>query len=86
MIIPCYRVTRHICQVLTGIGPEVSGIYMVDDGCPEGTGELVAAQVTDPRVKVIRAPRNLGVGGATMLGYQAALADDPNISAVRQVT
>lgn len=79
MIIPCYRVTRHICQVLAGIGPEVSGIYVVDDGCPEQTGDLVAAQVTDPRVKVIHAPRNLGVGGATMLGYQAALADGRDI-------
>lgn len=79
VIIPCYRVTRHICQVLARIGPEVSGIYVVDDCCPERTGDLVAAQVQDPRVHVIRTPRNLGVGGATMLGYQAALADGRDI-------
>jgi glycosyltransferase involved in cell wall biosynthesis len=79
VIIPCYRVAHHICEVLAGIGPEVSGIYAVDDCCPENTGVLITERVKDPRVKVLWAPRNLGVGGATMLGYQAALADGKDI-------
>ena len=75
VVIPSYRVTRHILGVLAGIGPEVSRIYVVDDRCPDGSGALVRAQCTDPRVVVLEHAENQGVGGAVMTGYQAAIAD-----------
>jgi glycosyltransferase involved in cell wall biosynthesis len=75
VVIPSYRVTRHILGVIAGIGPEVARIYVVDDKCPDGSGELVRAQCTDPRVKVIVHAENQGVGGAVMSGYQAAIED-----------
>lgn len=75
VVIPSYRVTRHIMGVLGGIGPEVSRIYVVDDKCPDQSGALVRAQCVDPRVKVIDHSENQGVGGAVMTGYQAAIAD-----------
>ncbi|MDB5963234.1 MAG: glycosyltransferase family 2 protein [Massilia sp.] len=75
VIIPSYRVTRHIAQVLAAIGPEVHRIYVVDDKCPDGSGTLVQQQCSDPRVRVIFHAENLGVGGAVMSGYQAAIAD-----------
>ena len=74
VVIPCYRVTRHILEVLARIGPEVTGIYCVDDGCPDGSGRIVEEQSRDPRVKVLRHSENRGVGGATITGYRAALA------------
>lgn len=76
VVIPSYRVTRHILDVLSRIGPEVSRIYVVDDKCPDGSGALVRAQCTDPRVTVIEHVENQGVGGAVMTGYQAAIDDD----------
>jgi len=75
VVIPSYRVTRHILDVLSRIGPEVSRIYVVDDKCPDGSGALVRAQCTDPRVTVIEHAENQGVGGAVMTGYQAAIDD-----------
>jgi dolichol-phosphate mannosyltransferase len=75
VIIPSYRVTRHILQVLASIGPEVDRIYVVDDKCPDGSGELVQRECRDPRVRVIFNPENRGVGGAVMHGYQAAIED-----------
>ncbi len=75
VVIPSYKVTAHIQALIANIGPEVDRIYVVDDACPEGSGRLVQAQVTDARVRVIFCESNLGVGGAVMTGYRAALAD-----------
>jgi len=77
--IPCYRVREHILGVLESIGPQVDAIYVVDDACPEKTGDHVVASCRDPRVKVVRNERNLGVGGATMRGYDAAIGDGMDI-------
>jgi len=75
VVIPSYRVTRHILGVIAGIGPEVARIYVVDDRCPDGSGDFVEANCQDPRVTVIRHAENQGVGGAVMSGYRAAIAD-----------
>jgi len=75
VVVPAYRVKAHVGAVLAAIGPEVDAIYVVDDACPEGSGDAVEASVTDPRVHVLRHERNQGVGGATLTGYRQALAD-----------
>lgn len=72
VVIPCYRVKDRILDVLSGIGPECSAIYVVDDGCPEGTADHVEAECRDPRVHVLRHGANQGVGAATLTGYRAA--------------
>jgi dolichol-phosphate mannosyltransferase len=75
VVIPSYRVTRHILGVIAGIGPEVARIYVVDDTCPDGSGDYVREHCLDPRVTVLAHTQNQGVGGAVMTGYRAALAD-----------
>lgn len=79
VVIPCFRVAAHICDVIRGIGPEVARIYVVDDCCPEGTGDLVDKKVSDPRVRVLRHERNKGVGGAVVTGYRQAVADGMDV-------
>jgi glycosyltransferase involved in cell wall biosynthesis len=79
VVIPCYRVRRSIDDVLRRVGPEVAAVYVVDDACPNGTGEHVAATCADPRVRVLRNETNLGVGGATVRGWRAALADGATV-------
>ena len=75
VVIPCFRVTRHILGVIATIGPDVSRIYVVDDRCPDNSGDFVQAGCNDPRVAVLRHGENQGVGGAVMTGYAAAIAD-----------
>jgi glycosyltransferase involved in cell wall biosynthesis len=75
VVIPSYKVTRHILGVIAGIGPEVARIYVVDDKCPDASGAFVRANCQDPRVTVIEHEQNQGVGGAVMSGYRAAIAD-----------
>ena len=79
VVIPSYRVTRHIIGVIAGIGPEVSRVYVVDDRCPDGSGEFVRANCHDPRVTVLEHTENQGVGGAVMTGYRAAIADGASV-------
>ena len=73
VVLPCYRTTRHVLDVIRSIGPEVSHIFAVDDKCPEHTGDLIKRECCDPRVRVLRHEANRGVGGAVKTGYQAAL-------------
>lgn len=79
VVIPCYRVRRHILSVLSGIGKECDRIYVVDDACPEESGRLVEESCADPRVRVIRLEQNQGVGGATLAGYRRAIEDGAEI-------
>lgn len=79
VLIPSYKVKSHILEVIRLIGPEVCKIYVVDDCCPDGSGDFVIQHCTDERVIVLRNPVNLGVGGAVMTGYRTAIADGIDI-------
>lgn len=79
VVIPCYRVKRHVLNVIHAIGPEVGRIFVVDDKCPEESGKFVLEQSTDKRVIVLFHEENRGVGGAVMTGYQAAIEDGATI-------
>jgi dolichol-phosphate mannosyltransferase len=80
VVIPCYKVARQLTGVINRIGPEVSVIYCVDDACPEGSG-AAAVEIAnrDQRVRVLRHPRNQGVGGAVTAGYAQALQDGADV-------
>jgi len=75
IVIPCYRVSAHILDVISSIPAWVKGIYAVDDCCPERTADILASRCHDPRLRILRHSNNQGVGGATCTGYAAALAD-----------
>lgn len=75
VVIPSYKVTRHILDVILQMPPEVWRIYVIDDACPDGSGKFVEEQVHDRRVRVVYHSQNQGVGGAVMTGYRAAIAD-----------
>lgn len=79
VVIPSFKVRRHILGVIERIGPEVAAIYVVDDYCPEKSGEFVQAECADPRVRVVFHGENQGVGGAVLTGYRAAIADGHDI-------
>lgn len=79
VVIPSYKVKNHILAVIEKIGVEVDRIYVVDDCCPENSGDFVELHCTDTRVTVLRHAQNQGVGGAVMTGYQAAIDDEMDI-------
>ena len=73
-VIPCYRELDHILNVISTIGPEIDVILVIDDGCPEKTGDFVKKHCVDPRVQVLQHKHNCGVGAATLTGYEKALS------------
>jgi len=75
IVIPSYRVTRDIVGVVKGVLDIADAIYVVDDKCPDGSGDLVERSGFPARVKVLRHTVNQGVGGAVITGYRAAMAD-----------
>ena len=53
VVIPCYKVRNHIISVLSNIGPEVNRIYVIDDCCPELSGDFVRKNYNDPDRKSV---------------------------------
>ena len=74
VVIPAYRAAGSILSVIEAVGAEIELIVVVDDGCPEGTGVVVANRCDDPRVVTLMHDANQGVGGAFLTGMRYAIA------------
>lgn len=73
IVVPCYKEREQIIDVLSNIGPIARWIFVVDDVCPDNTGDFVQKNTDDPRIIVSRNPKNLGVGGVALSGYRQAI-------------
>ncbi|MBT3990302.1 MAG: glycosyltransferase family 2 protein [Rhodospirillaceae bacterium] len=73
VVIPCYRETRQILAVLGKFDAMVDHIIVIDDACPDKTGEFVRENFSDPRLHIVIHENNQGVGGATLTGYDKAI-------------
>ncbi len=71
-VVPCYHEKHQIMTVLNKFDALINHIIVIDDACPEKTGEFVRENANDPRIRVVIHEKNLGVGGATISGYQKA--------------
>jgi dolichol-phosphate mannosyltransferase len=78
VVIPAYNVASHIPGVVAGIPAIVDRIYVVNDASRDNTAAVLAT-ITNPRVTVISHEKNQGVGGATVTGFLAALADGMDV-------
>jgi glycosyltransferase involved in cell wall biosynthesis len=79
VVIPCYKVKNKILSVIELIGNEVDNIYVIDDFCPERSGDFVKKHCNDERVNIIYHKVNLGVGAAVISGYKAAINDNCDV-------
>lgn len=79
VVVPSYRVTRHIANVVARMPALVWRIYIVDDACPDGSGRFAEENLHDPRIRVLKHAENQGVGGAVMTGYRAAIEDGATV-------
>jgi dolichol-phosphate mannosyltransferase len=79
VVIPCYKVAKHILEVIEKMPSLVWRIYIIDDACPEDSGKLVETKISDGRVRVFYHKKNLGVGGAVMTGYHSAIGDGADV-------
>jgi len=78
VIVPTYNERPNIEALVLGVieqGPQYR-VLVVDDGSPDGTGELAddLASAHPGRVEVIHRPRKSGLGPAYIAGFRCALA------------
>jgi glycosyltransferase involved in cell wall biosynthesis len=71
VIVPAYRARETIGRVVEGALRVADFVVVVDDACPQSSGQLV--QGIDPRVHVLCHDVNGGVGKATKTGIAEAL-------------
>ena len=77
VVIPAFKVAEQIISVIQAIDKSVTQIIVIDDMCPQKSGEIVNQKIKDNRVKVLFNQKNLGVGGSMLRGYSEALKAKP---------
>ena len=83
IVIPCYKVKNQIINVLKKLNDkDINCIYVVDDCCPDSSGDVVQNYLIENKIsniKIIKNEKNLGVGGATKRGFEEAVKDNNDI-------
>jgi dolichol-phosphate mannosyltransferase len=75
VIVPTYNERENLERILVRLHASVPSAHalVVDDGSPDGTGELAEAlSAVDPRVHVLRRTAKKGLGGAYIAGFRWA--------------
>lgn len=79
LVLPAYNeedtIRQAIREAAGALGPITKAyeIIVVEDGCTDRTVEIVSAEIArNPRVRLVRHPKNLGYGAALRNGFQAA--------------
>ena len=79
IVVPTYNEKDNLpslLEALTSFPPEIH-ILVVDDGSPDGTGEIAERWSSEnPRVHVIRRAGKMGLGSAYVAGFRWALERD----------
>ena len=76
VIIPTYNERENITRIIGAILEQDDRleILVVDDGSPDGTGEIVDSIMQhETRLHIIKRPRKLGLGTAYIAGFSYAL-------------
>jgi len=76
VIVPTYNERENIARLIETVlaqDPRLE-VLVVDDGSPDGTGDIVSAiMATNYRVHILRRPSKLGLGTAYIAGFRWAL-------------
>jgi dolichol-phosphate mannosyltransferase len=81
--LPTYNEIENLepmVRALHEVLPEGGRVLVIDDGSPDGTGELADRLDADlPFVSVLHRERKEGLGRAYIAGFHRALAEDPDL-------
>ena len=76
VIVPTYNERENIARLIDAVLGQDPRLEMlvVDDGSPDGTGEIVEGiMAANARVNILRRPRKMGLGTAYVAGFEWAL-------------
>ena len=75
VVIPCYNVIDHIDDVIKKIDFKIiDRLFIIDDCCPQKTGQYLKNKIKNKKIDIIILKKNLGVGGATKVGFKKAIS------------
>jgi dolichol-phosphate mannosyltransferase len=78
-VIPAYNERENIPNLLADLAPRAHAlrarVIVVDDGSQDGTSEAVREHGHGMDLRIVRHPRNAGLGSAINSGIRAALAE-----------
>lgn len=72
VVIPAYKVSETIVNVINSIPDDVDLVIVVDDACPQSSGKVAEGSGRD-NLMVLYHDDNQGVGGAVITGYKRAI-------------
>ena len=78
-VVPTFKASQTIVPVVTELLKYADDVIVIDDNCPEFSGEILEKQVRSDRLRIVRNKENLGVGGATKTGFRMALETDSEV-------
>ncbi len=70
VVIPTYKVVKHIEKVVLSLPDFIDNIIVVDDRCPQKSSDIVK---DIKKITVVYHKQNQGVGGAIVSGYKKAI-------------
>jgi len=76
VVMPCFNEAATVEAIVERVlaSGHTAEVIIVDDGSTDGTLDLLD-RMTDPRVKVLRQPANMGKGAALRRGFSEASAE-----------
>lgn len=82
VIVPTYNERENITRLIGAIlqQHDLLDILIVDDGSPDGTGQIVADVIQhETRLHILKRPRKMGLGTAYIAGFRWALEEGYDI-------
>ena len=79
VIVPTYNERENITRLIESVLRQDGRleVLVVDDGSPDGTGEIVDGIISgEPRVHILKRARKMGLGTAYIAGFRWALERD----------
>lgn len=74
VVMPAYKSSGQIINVINQFDFSIiEMLIVIDDNCPEKTGNLVKNTFDNKKILVIQNLENLGVGGATKVGFYKSI-------------
>ena len=75
VILPCYRVKNKILTVYKKLSKlKIECLIFVDDKCPQNSVFFLKSKIKkNKNIEFIFLKKNLGVGGATLAGFNLAM-------------
>ena len=79
VVIPCFKVEKNVTDVIKNTFNYADLIFVIDDACPNNTGDFVKNKFNNTNLIVHKRKQNGGVGAAVKDGYRLALQHNMDI-------